>query len=285
MNTTLKKIADNLWAKLDFENPTGSAKYRPALYIIVNAFEKGLISKGGTVIEATSGNTGIALAYVAKEYECNAVIVMPSNMSHERITLIESYGGKVVLTPAEKGMQGAVEKAIELKSTIRNSFIADQFNNPENVKSHFETTGPEIYEQTDGKVDVFIAGIGTGGTISGVGQYLKQKNPEVKIIGVEPSSSPLLTKGFAGQHKIQGIGANFIPSILDRNIIDEVIDVSDDDAIEYTKKLIKKENIQAGISAGAAYFAALEVAKRPEMKNKHIVVFFTDKADRYDIKD
>ena len=285
MKTPLKKLSENIWAKLDFENPTGSAKYRPALYIVQDAFNKGLISEGGTVIEATSGNTGIALAYVAKKYKCNAVIVMPSNMSPERITLIESYGGKVVLTPAEKGMQGAVDKSVELKNTISNSFIADQFNNPENVRSHYETTGSEIYEQTNSKVDVFIAGIGTGGTISGVGKYLKQKNPNIKIIGVEPSSSPLINKGWAGQHKIQGIGANFIPSILDKSVIDEIIDISDDDAIEYTKKLIKEENIQAGISSGAAYFAALEVAKRPEMKNKQIVVFFTDKADRYDLKD
>lgn len=284
MNTPLKKISEHLWAKLDFENPTGSAKYRPALYIVRNAFDKGLISEGGTVIEATSGNTGIALAYVAKEYKCNAVIVMPSNMSRERITLIESYGGKVILTPADKGMQGAVDKATDLKKTISNSFIADQFNNLENVKSHFETTGPEIYQQTDRKVDVFIAGIGTGGTISGVGKYLKQKNPAVKIIGVEPACSPLLTKGWAGAHKIQGIGANFVPSILDKGVIDEIIDVSDNDAIDYTVKLIKEEDIQAGISSGAAYFAALEVAKRPEMKNKNIVVFFTDRADRYDIK-
>lgn len=281
MRTSLVKLRNNLYAKLDFENPSGSAKYRPAYYILKGAFEKGLLKENGTVIEATSGNTGIALAYVSKQFNCSSVIVMPDNMSKERVQMIESFGGKVILTPASQGMQGAVEKALQLKSSISNSFIADQFNNPDNVRSHYETTGPEIFEQTDGKIDVFIAGIGTGGTISGAGKYFKEHNRDIKIIGVEPESSPLLTKGISGSHKIQGIGANFIPSILNREIIDEVYDVSDEDAFSYTSKLASDEKIMAGISSGAAYYAALEISQRPQMKEKCIVVFFTDSADRY----
>ena len=281
MNTSLVKLHAGFYAKLDFENPTGSAKYRPAVYILKGAFEKGLLKEGGTVIEATSGNTGIALASVAKDFKCRAVIVMPDNMSKERIEMIENYGGKVILTPSKDGMHGAVSKALELKEKTPNSFIADQFNNKDNVRSHYETTGPEIWNQTNGKTDVFIAGIGTGGTITGVAKYLKEKNPEIKIIGIEPASSPLLSTGRSGAHKIQGIGADFVPSILDLNLVDEVVEVSDSDALEGTGLLAKNEGIMAGISSGAVYAAAKKITLRPDMENKTVVAFFTDSADRY----
>ena len=268
-----------IYAKQDYENKTGSAKYRPAVYILKGAFERGLLKEGGTIIEATSGNTGIALACAAKDYSCNACIIMPDNMSRERIRMIESYGGQIVLTPACEGMAGAVKKAKAIKESMHDSFIADQFNNPDNVKAHYCTTGPEILNQLE-EIDFFVAGIGTGGTISGTGKYIKEKKPDVKIIGVEPLSSPLLTKGTAGAHKIQGIGANFIPSILDTSVIDRIIDVSDEDAYKFTK-ILAKNKIMCGISSGAAFKAAVEIAMQEENEGKNIVVFLTDSADRY----
>ena len=271
-----------LLAKVEYFNPTGSAKDRVALSMIETAEQKGLISPSRTVvIEPTSGNTGIGLASVcaSKGYKC--ILVMPENMSKERIKLIKAYGADVVLSPKEKGMQGAVDTANDLTKKYESSFIPSQFDNPSNPEIHYKTTGPEIYKSSGKKVDIFLAGIGTGGTISGVGKYLKEQNRNIKIIGIEPADSPLLTKGKAGPHKIQGIGANFVPKTLDRNYIDEILTTSTEEAYEYARMLGKYEGILVGISSGGALAQAVKVAKRNENNGKTIVVLLPDSGDRY----
>ena len=271
-----------LLAKVEYFNPTGSVKDRVALSMIETAEQKGLISPSRTVvIEPTSGNTGIGLASVcaSKGYKC--ILVMPENMSKERIKLIKAYGADVVLSPKEKGMQGAVDTANDLKKKYESSFIPSQFENPSNPEIHYKTTGPEIYKSSGKKVDIFLAGIGTGGTISGVGKYLKEQNRNIKIIGIEPADSPLLTKGKAGPHKIQGIGANFVPKTLDRNYIDEILTTSTEEAYEYARMLGKYEGILVGISSGGALAQAVKVSKRNENNGKTIVVLLPDSGDRY----
>ena len=271
-----------LLAKVEYFNPTGSVKDRVALSMIETAEQKGLISPSRTVvIEPTSGNTGIGLASVcaSKGYKC--ILVMPENMSKERIKLIKAYGADVVLSPKEKGMQGAVDTANDLTKKYDSSFIPSQFDNPSNPEIHYKTTGPEIYKSSGKKVDIFLAGIGTGGTISGVGKYLKEQNRNIKIIGIEPADSPLLTKGKAGPHKIQGIGANFVPKTLNRNYIDEILTTSTEEAYEYARMLGKYEGILVGISSGGALAQAVKVAKRNENNGKTIVVLLPDSGDRY----
>ena len=283
LNNLEKRLNLNvtLLAKVEYFNPTGSVKDRIALSMIEDAEKKGIIHNDTVVIEPTSGNTGIGLASVcaAKGYKC--ILVMPENMSQERIKLIKAYGADVVLSPKEKGMQGAVDKATELSKTYESSFIPSQFENPSNPEVHYRTTGPEIYKSSNKKVDIFIAGIGTGGTISGVGKYLKEQNRNIKIIGVEPNDSPLLTKGKAGPHKIQGIGANFVPKTLDKNIIDEFMTATTEESYEYARLVGKYEGILVGISSGAALAQAVKVAKRNENNGKTIVVLLPDSGDRY----
>lgn len=271
----------NLLAKVEAMNPGGSAKDRVAKRMVEDAERAGILKEGATIIEPTSGNTGIGLAVMAAARGYRAIIVMPDTMSIERRLLMTAFGAELVLTEGQKGMAGAIEKAEELAKEIPNSFIPGQFDNPSNPAAHYDSTGPEIYEDTDGKVDIFVAGIGTGGTITGVGRYLKEKNPAVKIVGVEPASSPLLTKGTAGPHGLQGIGANFVPSILDRSVIDEIMTVTDEEAYETGRELARTEGLLSGISAGAAAFAAAELAKRPENAGKNIVVLLPDTGDRY----
>ncbi|MBR6741218.1 MAG: cysteine synthase A [Clostridia bacterium] len=271
----------NIFAKLEFLNPAGSVKDRVALSMITDAEQKGLLQKGGTVIEATSGNTGIGLAAVCTAKGYNCIIVMPDSMSVERIKIIESFGAKVILTEGKYGMSGAIEKAEEIKAQTENSIIAGQFYNPANPKAHFETTGPEIFADLDGKVDMLVCGVGSGGTISGTGKYLKSKIADIKVIAVEPESSPVLTKGVSGAHKIQGIGANFVPENLDRDIYDTVLTVSDDDAFNYARLICKTEGLSVGISAGAALSAAVSLAKESDAEGKNIVVIFPDTASRY----
>lgn len=271
----------NLLAKVEALNPGGSAKDRVAKRMVEDAEKAGILKEGATIIEPTSGNTGIGLAVMAAARGYRAIIVMPDTMSMERRLLMTAFGAELVLTEGAKGMAGAIEKAEELAKEIPNSFIPGQFDNPSNPAAHYDTTGPEIWEDTDGKVDIFVAGIGTGGTLTGVGRYLKEKNPNVKIIGVEPASSPLLTKGTAGPHGLQGIGANFVPSILDTELYDEVLTVTEEEAYEAGRALARKEGLLAGISAGAAVHAAAEVAKRPENAGKNIVVLLPDTGDRY----
>ena len=270
-----------LLAKVEYFNPSGSVKDRVALSMIEDAEKKGILHHDSVVIEPTSGNTGIGLASVcaAKGYKC--ILVMPENMSKERIKLIKAYGADVVLSPKEKGMKGAVEKAEELSKTYESSFIPSQFENPSNPEIHYKTTGPEIYKNTNKKVDIFIAGIGTGGTISGVGKYLKEQNKNIKIIGVEPNDSPLLTKGKAGPHKIQGIGANFVPNTLNKNYIDEFLTATTEESYEYARMAGKFEGILVGISSGAALAQAVKVAQRNENNGKTIVVLLPDSGDRY----
>lgn len=268
-------------AKVELFNPAGSIKDRIAKGIILDALEKGKINKDTTIIEPTSGNTGIGLAAIGAALGLKVVIVMPDSMSVERRNLIKAYGAELVLTEGSKGMAGALEKANELHNTNPNSFIAGQFENPVNPETHFKTTGPEIWNDTDGKVDILVAGIGTGGTISGIGKYLKSKNPNIKVIAVEPETSPILTKGYAGPHQIQGIGANFVPKNLDTNIYDEIIDVPNEEAFKYGKELGRTEGVLVGISSGAALYAATLVAKREENKGKNIVVILPDTGDRY----
>ncbi len=270
-----------LLAKVEALNPGGSAKDRVAKRMVEDAEQAGILKEGATIIEPTSGNTGIGLAVMAAARGYRAIIVMPDTMSMERRLLMTAFGAELVLTEGAKGMAGAIEKAEELAKEIPNSFIPGQFDNPSNPAAHYDTTGPEIWEDTDGKVDIFVAGIGTGGTLTGVGRYLKEKNPNVKIIGVEPASSPLLTKGTAGPHGLQGIGANFVPSILDTELYDEVLTVTEEEAYEAGRALARKEGLLAGISAGAAVHAAAEVAKRPENAGKTIVVLLPDTGDRY----
>mgnify|MGYP002556909637 FL=1 len=276
-----ENIQATLLAKLESFNPAGSVKDRVAKAIIEDAEKTGRLKKGSVIIEPTSGNTGIGLASVATAKGYRTIIVMPETMSNERKMLIKAYGAELVLTEGSKGMKGASDKAEELSKKIPNSIIAGQFTNPINPKMHYDTTGPEIWADTEGKVDYFVAGVGTGGTLSGVGKYLKEQNPNVKVIAVEPETSPLLSKGQAGPHKIQGIGANFVPETLDKDIYDEIIAVPNDEAILTARKAAKQEGFLIGISSGAALWAGKQLAARPENKGKNIVVIFPDGGERY----
>ena len=270
-----------LLAKLEYLNPAGSTKDRAAMSILDDALKRGILKENSVIIEPTSGNTGIGLAAVAAARGYKVMIVMPDNMSKERILTIKAYGAEIVLTDGAKGMQGAIDKAEELKKEIPDSFIAGQFTNPANAMAHYRTTGPEIYEDTDGEVDYFVAGVGTGGTITGTGHFLKEKKPDVRVIAVEPSGSPVLSGGKSGPHGLQGIGAGFIPEVLDTGVYDEVITVSDEEAFETGRMLGKTEGILSGISSGAALKAAIDVAKRPEAEGKAVVVLLPDTGDRY----
>lgn len=283
VNNLIKKdeLKADVLAKLEYFNPAGSVKDRIAKEMILDALEKGLINENTTLIEPTSGNTGIGLSAVAIALNLKIIITMPETMSVERRNLMKAYGAELVLTPGSEGMKGAIAKAKELASQIENSFIPGQFENPANPTAHYKTTGPEIYEQTEGKVDIFVAGVGTGGTISGIGKYLKEKNPEVKVVAVEPASSSVLSTGKGGAHKIQGIGAGFVPETLDTKIYDEIITVENEDAFATGKEMAKTEGILVGISSGAALYAAKELAKREENAGKTIVVLLPDGGDRY----
>lgn len=270
-----------LYGKLEAMNPAGSIKDRAALYMIEDAEKKGLLKAGGTIIEPTSGNTGIGLASIAASRGYRAIMVLPESMSMERRKLLIAYGAELVLTPASEGMQGAVDKADELEKEIEGSLVMGQFRNPANARAHYETTGPEIWRDMEGKVDIFVAGFGTGGTISGAGRYLKEKNPDIKIIAVEPYGSPLLSEGRKGKHNLQGIGANFIPELLDRSVIDEIITVRDEEAYEYARILGSREGYLAGITSGAALFAGVKTALSEENAGKNIVMIFPDTGERY----
>ena len=270
-----------IYAKIESFNPAGSAKDRVALFMINDAEEKGLIQPGATIIEPTSGNTGIGLAAVGLSRGYKVILTMPETMSIERVNLLKAYGASVILTEGSKGMQGAVQKAEELAKETENSFIPGQFDNPANPRSHYSTTGPEIYEALDGDADIFVAGVGTGGTITGVGRYLKEKNPDTSVVAIEPFSSPLLSEGKAGPHGLQGIGANFVPSILDTDIYDEIITVKEEDAYEKGRLAASLEGFLVGITSGAAIHGAVTLALRPENKGKNIVAFLPDTGDRY----
>ena len=268
-------------AKLEYFNPAGSVKDRIAKAMIDDAEQKGLLKEGSVIIEPTSGNTGIGLASVAAARGYRIIIVMPDSMSVERRQLMKAYGAELVLTEGAKGMKGAIARAEELAKEIPNSFLPGQFVNPANPKAHFETTGPEIYDDTDGKVDYFVAGVGTGGTITGTGEYLKSKNPAIRVVAVEPKTSAVLSTGVAGPHKIQGIGAGFVPQVLDTKVYDEIIPVENDDAFTTGRLVGRKEGVLVGISSGAALWAAIEIAKRPDSEGKTIVVLMPDTGDRY----
>ena len=270
-----------LLGKLEALNPAGSAKDRVAREMVDDAEARGLLKPGAVIIEPTSGNTGIGLASVAASRGYRVILTMPDTMSAERRSLLAAYGAKLVLTPGAEGMAGAIRKARELAEEIPGSFIPGQFENPANPRAHYTTTGPEIWEDTDGKVDIFVAGIGTGGTITGAGGFLKEKNPRIRVVGVEPASSPLLTKGTAGPHGLQGIGANFVPEILDTSVIDEIIPVSDGDAYAAGREIAQGEGILVGITSGAAVWAAAQLARRPENQGKLIVALLPDTGDRY----
>ena len=276
-----QNVKAKIIAKLEYFNPAGSVKDRIAKKMIDEAEKSGQLKKGSVIIEPTSGNTGIGLASVAAARGYRIIIVMPETMSVERRQLMKAYGAELVLSDGAKGMKGAIEKANELAAQTPGSFIPGQFDNPANAKAHFETTGPEIWEDTDGKVDIFVAGVGTGGTVTGVGQYLKSKKPDVKVVAVEPATSPVLSQGKSGAHKIQGIGAGFVPKVLDTGIYDEIIPVENEDAFATGKLIGRQEGVLVGISAGAAVWAALELAKRPENEGKNIVVLLPDTGDRY----
>lgn len=276
-----KNLGARLLLKLEGMNPAGSIKDRAALYMIKDAEKSGRLKKGAVIIEPTSGNTGIGLAALCTAYGYRLILVMPETMSIERRRLLSAYGAQIVLTDGKKGMTGSIEKAQELNSEIENSIIMGQFTNPANAQAHYETTGPEIWSDTDGKIDVLVAGVGTGGTLTGTARYLKEKNPDIKIVAVEPKSSALLSGKEASTHKIQGIGANFIPELLDTSIYDEVFPVSDEDAYEMGNALAKTEGILVGISSGAALFAACEVSKRPENEKKTVVAILPDSGERY----
>lgn len=276
-----KKLSAKVLAKVEFFNPAGSVKDRAALNMIEDAEKRGLLKKGDTIIEPTSGNTGIGLAAVATSKGYKVVLTMPDSMSIERRKLLKAYGAEIILTEGAKGMKGAIERAEELKKEIPGSIIAGQFVNPANPEAHYKTTGPEIWEDTEGTVDIFVAGIGTGGTISGVGKYLKEKNPDIKIVGIEPFSSPVITKGTAAPHGIQGIGANFVPEALNKEVLDEIILVKDEDAISTGREICKTEGLMVGISSGAALYAASVLAQREENKDKTIVVLLPDTGMRY----
>lgn len=277
----LNELPANIYAKLEYFNPAGSVKDRIAKAMIDDAEAKGALKPGAVIIEPTSGNTGIGLAAVAASKGYRIILTMPETMSVERRNLLKAYGAELVLTDGAKGMKGAIAKAEELAQQIEDGFIPSQFTNSANPAAHFNTTGPEIWEDTDGKVDIFVAGVGTGGTVSGVGKYLKSKNPNVKVVAVEPAGSPVLSKGVAGPHKIQGIGAGFVPETLDTKIYDEIIAVENEDAFATGKTLARKEGLLVGISSGAAVYAATQLAKRPENKGKNIVVLLPDTGDRY----
>ena len=271
----------NVFAKLEGFNPAGSVKDRVALYMIKDAEEQGLLNKDTLIIEPTSGNTGIGIAYISKLKGYRCILTMPESMSIERRNMLKSFGAELELTPASLGMKGAIARAEELHDSNPNSIILGQFDNPSNPKAHYETTGPEIYKQLNGKVDIFVAGVGTGGTISGAGKYLKEQNKDIKVVAVEPLGSPVLSEGHAGAHKIQGIGAGFIPKTLNTSIYDEILPISDENAFKYGKLAIKVEDLSIGISSGAALSAAIELASREENKDKNIVVICPDRGDRY----
>lgn len=274
-------LGATLLCKLECFNPTCSAKDRPAVEMIFDAEQKGLLKEGSVIIEPTSGNTGIGLAAIGTSRGYKVIIVMPDTMSKERIALTRAYGAEVVLTDGKLGMKGAIGKVNELKNSYENAFIPDQFSNEANPLAHYKTTGPEIWQATEGNVNVFVACIGTGGTLSGTGRFLKEKNPDIKIVGVEPAKSPLLTKGVAGPHGIQGIGANFVPDCLDKDVYDEIIDVADEDAYCCARQVAAEEGVAVGISSGACVCAAKELAKRPENKDKIIVALLPDTGERY----
>ncbi len=283
LSNIIKKhgLEADIYAKLEYFNPAGSVKDRIAKAMIDDAEAKGQLKSGSVIIEPTSGNTGIGLASVAAARGYRIILTMPETMSVERRNLLKAYGAEIVLTEGAKGMKGAIEKAEELAKSTPGSFIPSQFSNPANPAAHFASTGPEIWDDTDGKVDIFVAGVGTGGTLTGVGKYLKSKNSDVKVVAVEPAGSPVLSKGTAGPHKIQGIGAGFVPDTLDTSVYDEILPIENDDAFSTGREIARSEGVLVGISSGAAVFAAIELAKRPENKGKKIVVLLPDTGDRY----
>ena len=276
-----KGASADILAKLEYFNPAGSVKDRAALYMINDAEERGLLKKGATIIEPTSGNTGIGLAAIGINQGYKVILTMPETMSEERRSLLKAFGAEIVLTEGSKGMSGAIEKAKELLKNTEGAFMPLQFENPANAEAHFETTGPEIYEDTEGNVDIFVAGVGTGGTLTGIAKYLKSRNENIQIVAVEPEKSPVLSKGVSGSHGLQGIGANFVPKILDTDLIDRIVTVSDEDAFKTSKDLVRSEGILTGISSGAALFAALSLSKEEENQGKRIVVLLPDTGERY----